>query len=183
MRILLIERGRVAAFRPFAVGSRTSDLGSGRPAGADGIVALPEIDAGFVGFLSTVPYPGDLGRVSTINSTFALGIGRNADSRLFYAREDWGGGSPENCIIWAADARGLTITGNAMRVGRDDGQVGDFSPRFGIVYQRLSYSVIKNNVLADGALEKLIVDLHDHGQVVEVSDNVGCLCPNEGHRS
>ena len=86
----------------------------------------------------------------------------------------------ESAHIWCQDARALTITGNAMRVGQDDGGKGDFSPRFGIVYQRLSYSIIKNNVLADGALEKLIVDLHDHGQVIEVSDNVGCLYAENG---
>ena len=70
---------------------------------------------------------------------------------------------------------GLTFVGNTMNVARDDGDKGNFSPRFGIVYTRLENSVIKSNVLHEGALEKLIVDLHGHGENVIVADNVGSL--------
>ena len=72
-------------------------------------------------------------------------------------------------------ASGLTFTGNVMTVGRDDGGKGHWSPRFGIVYDRLQSAIIKNNVLHAGALEKLLVDLHDNRENVMVADNIGTL--------
>jgi hypothetical protein len=72
-------------------------------------------------------------------------------------------------------ARGLTFTGNAMSVGRDDGGRGEFSPEFGIVYGRLENSVIACNVLHGGALKDLMVDLGGHGPGVVVRDNPGSL--------
>jgi hypothetical protein len=74
----------------------------------------------------------------------------------------------ENC-------RGLVFTGNAMCVGRDDGNKGEWSPRCGIVYGRLENSIIKDNVLHTGALEELLVDLGDHGPGAIVKDNPGSL--------
>jgi len=81
----------------------------------------------------------------------------------------------EDSHVWVQDTRGLTLTGNTMRVGRDDGNKGQWSPRFGIVYERIACSIIKNNVLDDGALHKLVFDLHGHGENVSVADNMGRL--------
>src|SRR5574340_933933 len=41
------------------------------------------------------------------------------------------------------NVEGLVFSGNAMRLGRDDGGKGEYSPRCGIVYERLEQSVIK----------------------------------------
>jgi hypothetical protein len=71
--------------------------------------------------------------------------------------------------------RGLTFTGNAMSVGRDDGGRGEWSPDLGIVYGRLHDSVIAFNVLHGGARKELIVDLGGHGPGVVVRDNPGSL--------
>lgn len=71
--------------------------------------------------------------------------------------------------------RGIVFTGNAMCVGRDDGNKGEWSPRCGIVYGRLENSVIKDNVLQSGALEELLVDLGGHGPGAIVKDNPGSL--------
>ncbi len=90
-------------------------------------------------------------------------------------RPEWTDGDHESSHVWFQGVRGLAFNGNTMRVWRDDGPRGQFSPRFGIVYQDLANSVIKNNVLHDGALEKLVVDLHGHGTNVSVADNVGSL--------
>jgi hypothetical protein len=71
--------------------------------------------------------------------------------------------------------RGLTVTGNTMTVGRDDGNKGDWSPDEGIAYGALQNSVITANVMQDGALKELMVDLRGHGEGVVVRDNPGCL--------
>ena len=84
-------------------------------------------------------------------------------------------GEHESAHAWFEAARGLVFTGNAMHVARDDRGQGEFSPRYGIVYGRLENSIIKNNVLHEGALERLLVDLGGHGQNVTVADNLGSL--------
>ena len=73
------------------------------------------------------------------------------------------------------NVEGLVFSGNAMTVGRDDGDKGEYSPRCGIVYGRLESSIIKDNALQRGALEELLVDLGGHGEGVVVKDNVGVV--------
>ncbi len=71
--------------------------------------------------------------------------------------------------------RGLTFTGNTMMTGRDDNGRGDYSPDYGIVYGRLENSILQGNVLHDGALKELLVDLGGHGPGVIVRENPGSL--------
>jgi hypothetical protein len=70
---------------------------------------------------------------------------------------------------------GVTCTGNALQAGRDDGNAGIWSPSYGIVAQGLDSCVITNNVLHDGALRQLVVDLGGHQQGVIFDDNPGRL--------
>ena len=62
-----------------------------------------------------------------------------------------------------------------MNAGRDDGQRGNYSPAYGIVYKGLENCVIKDNVLHDGCLRQLLADQGGHGDGVIVKDNPGCL--------
>ena len=70
---------------------------------------------------------------------------------------------------------GLTCTGNTMHAGRNDGDQGEWSPRYGILYRALENAVITDNVMDRGALEVLMKDLGGHGENVIVKDNVGNL--------
>jgi len=91
-------------------------------------------------------------------------------------RPDWRAlDEHESSHAWIEETSGLVVTGNTFRVWRDDGPVGHFSPRFGIVYRGLTDSVIAHNVLSAGALDKLLVDLNEHGENVVVADNPGSL--------
>ena len=65
--------------------------------------------------------------------------------------------------------------GNNLRVGRDDGGRGMWSPAFGIVCKNLENGVIANSVLHEGALRQLIVDQDGHGEGVVLKDNPGSL--------
>ena len=68
----------------------------------------------------------------------------------------------------------LTI-GNSIQSGRDDGNAGIWSPSYGIIYQGLENCVIRDNVLHDGAMKQLMLDLGGHATGVVVGDNPGRL--------
>lgn len=87
-------------------------------------------------------------------------------------------GTYESCQIRLEGTRGITCCANNLQVGRDDNSSGVWSPSYGIVYKGLQNSVISNNVLHDGALQQLMVDLGGHGDGAVVKDNPGCLSPH-----
>ncbi len=78
-------------------------------------------------------------------------------------------------------ARGVVCSANTMQVGRDDDGRGVWSPSFGILYKDLEHCVISNNVLHDGAIKQLLVDLGGNGEGVVVKDNPGCLFQASRH--
>jgi len=73
--------------------------------------------------------------------------------------------------------RGVTFCANAMHAGRDDGARGEWSPEYAMVLRGLGESIVKDNVMHEGALKDLVVDLGGHGDGVVVKDNVGSLKP------
>jgi hypothetical protein len=64
-------------------------------------------------------------------------------------------------------------------VGRDDGNKGLWSPSYGIVYKELQNCVISNNVLDEGAIQQLMLDMGGHTGAV-VKDNPGSLSAHAG---
>jgi len=81
----------------------------------------------------------------------------------------------ESAQILLEGAQGVTCIGNSLQAGRDDGGKGVWSPTHGIVYQGLRNCVVRDNVLHDGALRELLLDLGGHQEGVIVSDNPGRL--------
>jgi len=81
-----------------------------------------------------------------------------------------------NSHLFLEGCRGVVCTGNTMTVGQDDGGQGEFSPAYGIVYGDLQDCIIKDNVLHQGALQQLVVDLgNNHEDTTIIKDNVGSL--------
>jgi len=70
---------------------------------------------------------------------------------------------------------GITFTGNVLQMGRDDGDVGVWSPSYGIIYGGLHNCVLANNTLHEAASHQLMLDLGGHGDGVIVKDNPGVL--------
>jgi len=67
-------------------------------------------------------------------------------------------------------------TGNTLSIGQDDFGKGEFTPAYGVVYRNLGNCIIKDNVLHDGALNELIVNLGDNDESTTiVKDNVGSV--------
>lgn len=83
--------------------------------------------------------------------------------------------SPDSCQIRLEGAAGITCVGNSVVVGRDDGARGEYTPLYGIAVQGLENSVVKDNVLHDGALKELLHDLGGHKDGVIIKDNPGRL--------
>ena len=74
--------------------------------------------------------------------------------------------------------RGITCSANNLQVGRDDGNKGIWSPSYGFVLKELQDCVVANNVLHDGAIRQLLVDLGGHGEGTVIKDNPGTLSPH-----
>jgi hypothetical protein len=88
----------------------------------------------------------------------------------------WAKSGPDgSCHIYLEGGRGLSIIGNAMTAGQDDGNAGAWSPLNGIVVKDVSESVIKDNTLYDGAVEKLFVDLGGVTETAIIKDNPGSV--------
>ncbi len=83
-------------------------------------------------------------------------------------------GAARSCQVRLEECRGLTFTGNTCAAGQGDGGRGSFSPLYGFVLRKLSYSVIASNVLCDGYLKAMSVDLGEHGTDYVFVNNVGC---------
>lgn len=80
----------------------------------------------------------------------------------------------DSCQIRMEDSQGVTCVGNVLHIGRND-EKGTWSPSYGIVYKKLANCVIANNVLHQGAIKELLVDLGGHGNGLVVKDNPGSL--------
>ena len=84
-------------------------------------------------------------------------------------------GSHDSSQIFMDGCQGVTCVGNAIWSGRDDGNKGTYTPSYGIIYRGLQNCVIRDNVMHDGALRELLLDLGGHAEGVVVSDNPGRL--------
>jgi len=81
----------------------------------------------------------------------------------------------DSAQILLEGSTGVTCIGNSIQSGRDDGNAGIWSPSYGIIYQGLENCVIRDNVLHEGAMKQLMLDLGGHGEGVVVGDNPGRL--------
>lgn len=79
----------------------------------------------------------------------------------------------KSCQVRLMDSKGIAFTGNACRVGRDDGGKGKYTPQVGFHVKGMSYSIISANTLSSGYTEQMILDEGGHGPDFIVKDNVG----------
>ena len=65
----------------------------------------------------------------------------------------------ENCHLRMTKCENVVVTGNAFRLGRDDGGVGVDSPVHSVVMRENSYTILKDNVMHHGQLgDALVLD-------------------------
>jgi len=83
--------------------------------------------------------------------------------------------SYDSSHVWLESAQGVTFVGNVLRVERDDNKRGNWSPSYGIICKTLENCVVRDNVMHDGALKQLVLDLGEHGGGFTMGDNPGRL--------
>jgi polygalacturonase len=81
----------------------------------------------------------------------------------------------ESSQVRLEGSRGITCVANTLVAGRDDGGRGSWSPSYGFVCKGLENCVVKDNVLDDGALKQLVLDLGGHNDGFILKDNPGRL--------
>jgi len=79
-----------------------------------------------------------------------------------------------SCQARLEECSGLTFVSNVGAAGRDDGGQGEYTPKFGFLVRKLSYSVIASNTLFRGYLKEMTLDLGEHGEDHVLANNVGC---------
>ncbi|MDD2597767.1 MAG: glycosyl hydrolase family 28-related protein [Kiritimatiellae bacterium] len=79
-----------------------------------------------------------------------------------------------SCQVRLEECNGLTFVANSCAAGRDDGAKGKYTPQVGFILRKLSYSIISSNTLFRGYMDKMLVDLGDHGKDYIFTNNVGC---------
>ena len=79
-----------------------------------------------------------------------------------------------SCQVRLEECSGLAFVGNSCLAGRDDGGKGLYTPQVGLILRKLSHSVITNNTLFQGYMDKLVIDLGEHGDGYVFENNVGC---------
>jgi len=109
------------------------------------------------------------GEQMTIAGNFVKRSGKNAQPETH-----------DSCQIHLEKARGITCTTNNLQVGRDDNGRGAWSPSYGIICSALENCIVTNNVLHDGALTQLLLDLGGHTEGAIIKDNPGRLAKREG---
>lgn len=78
-----------------------------------------------------------------------------------------------SCQVRLDRAPGVSLVGNVFRVGKDDGNVGQRTPRYGFYLHKMSYSIISANVLTAGYMDEMVYDAGEHGKDLVIKDNVG----------
>ena len=79
----------------------------------------------------------------------------------------------DSCHIKLKNCSNMVITGNTMRVGRNDGGGGILSPNFGIVASECHECIVKDNTMMNGALMELVVEQNNKNCLIE--NNLGTL--------
>lgn len=79
----------------------------------------------------------------------------------------------DNCHVKLQNCSNLTVIGNTMRVGRNDGGGGVLSPDYGMIIRDCHECIVKDNTMMTGALKELIVENGNKNSQIE--NNIGTL--------
>ena len=93
-------------------------------------------------------------------------------------KPEWGNDDDlDSCHIRLERCNGITVSGNSLTIGGDDGGRGMLAPYYGMVIRHCTDSVIGMNSLHKAALKELIVEQDNTGCIIK--DNAGRLATLE----
>lgn len=82
--------------------------------------------------------------------------------------------NPEHCShVLLTNCSNMVVTGNTMRVGRNDGGGGVLSPDYGFIIKDCKDCIIKDNTMMTGAKKELIQASSNQNCIID--DNIGSL--------
>ncbi len=70
------------------------------------------------------------------------------------------------------------VTGNTMRVGRNDGPTGVFSPHYSFIITDCADCIVKDNTMARGALDELVILRGDNSKCI-IEENIGHMAEQQ----
>lgn len=76
------------------------------------------------------------------------------------------------CHLRMTHAKNTVVTGNSMRIGRNDGNTGVLSPDYSFVITDCTDCIIRDNTMAGGALKQNLVLQGDNSSCV-ITENIG----------
>ncbi|MBQ2748660.1 MAG: right-handed parallel beta-helix repeat-containing protein [Clostridia bacterium] len=102
----------------------------------------------------------------------------SATGNILYRSGKFAGEDPrDSAHIAVEQAAGVTVMGNTLCVGRDDGGDGRLSPRTGIMVTGCRYTVVSGNTMFAAALDNLLVAKDNRDTIIE--NNPGSLFDRE----
>jgi len=97
---------------------------------------------------------------------------RNGKERMTPFADDY-----ENSHLYLNNCENSVISGNAFKIGRDDGDGGTFSPKYGIVYGNSRRCIISGNVMGNGATLEKMKCIGECEEMI-IKDNSGINLPS-----
>ncbi len=79
----------------------------------------------------------------------------------------------DSCHLRMVNCSNIVVTGNTMRVGRNDGGGGVLTPHYGIIIRENTECIVKNNTMMTGALAELVVEENNRNSII--GENIGTL--------
>ncbi len=110
---------------------------------------------------------GNLVELVTVTGNIFRRIGARSRGELFEDKYKSSHLTMRNC-------RGVVVTGNAMKIGRDDGDCGIYSPEYSIMIRDCRDCIVKDNTMSDGALTENVVQLGTNDNC-SIENNIGRL--------
>lgn len=81
------------------------------------------------------------------------------------------------CHVLLNKCTDMTVMGNTMRVGRNDGGGGVLSPEIGMIIKKCDSCIIKDNTMMNGAMKKLFIEENNESCIIR--DNLGSLAVDD----
>lgn len=81
------------------------------------------------------------------------------------------------CHVKLYNCSDLTLLGNTMRVGKNDGGGGVLAPDFGMIIEKCNTCIVKDNTMANGARKELIIERDNEECCIDA--NIGTLAKED----
>ena len=79
----------------------------------------------------------------------------------------------DNCHFYLQNSQGIVFSANSLKTGVNDDGLGNLSPDYGIIIEKCTDCIVKDNALHQGAVKQLIIEKDNDNCIIK--DNIGRL--------